>query len=227
MAFDIDYIAKSTSSANSQGLNTWRYNATASGTNEALATVVGSGYFNAFMQNLTLGTGPLKVGDWIQISANDDYATYIVTAVTTNVTLAASAVAPDSISTASIQDDAVTTAKIADLNVTTGKLAADAVDNTKLADAAVSLENLDAGITPSHVARFGAQYTTTGGGAAEAITVTGAAATDLAFVGLLDDGSNNVSILSWAVTVNTLTVTFSADPGNDAIINYVIMNAAS
>lgn len=79
---------------------------------------------------------------------------------------------------------------------------------------------------PSHVTKYAAQYTTTGGAAAEAITITGALATDLAFVQLKDDGTNNVSILSAAVTSNTLTVTFSGDPGNDAVIYYQLIREA-
>lgn len=84
---------------------------------------------------------------------------------------------------------------------------------------------LSSGISASHIVKFGGQHTTVGGGAAEAITVTGALATDLAFVQLVDDGTNNVSVLSAAVTADTLTVTFSADPGNDAVINYQLIRA--
>lgn len=106
-----------------------------------------------------------------------------------------------------IANNAVTTAKILNANVTLGKLSA--------------------GITPSHVIKFASQYTTTGGAAAEAITVTGALNTDLAFVQMVDDGTSNVTIVNAVVTANTLTVTFSADPGNDTIINYQIIRAAS
>ncbi len=116
---------------------------------------------------------------------------------------------------------------IANLAVETAMLAADAVTNAKLADNAVSLENLDSGITPSHIVVFAGQPTTAGGGAAEAITVTGALATDLAFVQMVDDGTNNVTIVNAVVTADTLTVTFSGDPGNDAVINYQLIRAAA
>lgn len=106
-------------------------------------------------------------------------------------------------------------------------IANDAIDNAKIADNAVSLENLDSGITPSHVTKFAAEYTTTGGAAAEAITVNGVLATDLAFVQMVDDGTNNVTVLQAATSADTLTVTFSGDPGNDAVINYQIIRAAS
>ena len=107
----------------------------------------------------------------------------------------------------SIANNAVTTAKIANSNVTLAKLAS--------------------GITPSHVIKFAGQPTTVGGAAAEAITVTGALNTDLAFVQMVDNGTNNVTVVSAVVTANTLTITFSADPGNDAIVNYQIIRAAA
>ncbi len=92
---------------------------------------------------------------------------------------------------------------------------------------AIELSMLDSGISPSHVVKFAGQPTTAGGGAAEAITVTGALATDLAFVQMVDDGTNNVTIVNAVVTADTLTVTFSADPGNDTVINYQLLRAAA
>lgn len=91
----------------------------------------------------------------------------------------------------------------------------------------VTLAKLAAGITPSAIIKFDDQYTTTGGAPAEAITVTGALATDLAFVQVVDNGTGNVTVLEAVMTSNTLTVTFSGDPGNDTVINYIITRAAS
>lgn len=107
-------------------------------------------------------------------------------------------------------------------------IANNAITTAKILNANVTLAKLAAGITPAAVIKFAAQYTTTGGAAAEAITVTGAvAATDRAFVQLVNDGTNNVSVLSAVVTTNTLTVTFSGNPGADTIINYQLIRAAS
>ena len=92
-----------------------------------------------------------------------------------------------------------------------------------IANGAVSKAKLASAIQPAGVIKFAAQHTTTGGAAAEAITVTGALNTDLAFVQLVNDGTNNVSVLNAVVTADTLTVTFSADPGADAVINYQIV----
>jgi hypothetical protein len=107
-------------------------------------------------------------------------------------------------------------------------IANNAITTVKIADANVTLAKLAAGITPSHVIKFASQVTTVGGAAAEAFTVTGAvAATDRAFVQVVDNGTANVTALQAVVTNNTLTVTFSADPGNDTIINYQIIRAVS
>lgn len=114
------------------------------------------------------------------------------------------------------------------LGQTATKLASDAVTTAKILNANVTLAKLAAGITPAAVIKFFGQVTTTGGAAAEAITVTGAvAATDRAFVQVVDNGTNNVTVLQAVVTTDTLTVTFSADPGADAVINYQLIRAAS
>ena len=77
----------------------------------------------------------------------------------------------------------------------------------------------------SHSVVFAANHTTTGGGAAEVITVTGALATDIPFTTLQDDGTNDVTIASSVVTEDTLTITFSGDPSSDTIISYQILRA--
>lgn len=107
-------------------------------------------------------------------------------------------------------------------------IAANAITTAKILDANVTLAKLAAGITPSHVIKFASQVTTAGGAAAEAFTVTGAVgATDRAFVQVVNDGTGNVTVLQAVVTDNTLTVTFSADPQNDTVINYQIIRVAS
>lgn len=117
---------------------------------------------------------------------------------------------------------------IANLAVTAAKLAANAVTTAKILDANVTLAKLAPGIAPSHVIKFANQVTTVGGAAAEAFTVTGAvAATDRAFVQVVDNGTANVTVLQAVVTNDTLTVTFSGNPGADCIINYQIIRAAS
>lgn len=132
MTFNINYMGRVSSGANNDTQKVWIYNGTSTGSNEAIATIAASGYFNDFMVNLTLGLGPLSVTDLIIINGNDASAFYIVQAVTTNVTVSVFAVA-GAIGTSNITDLAVTTAKLADLSVTNGKIAANAVNSSKLA----------------------------------------------------------------------------------------------
>jgi hypothetical protein len=132
MAFGINYIGRVSSGANNDVQKVWVYNGSLTGSNEALATIAASGYFNAFMVNLTLGLGPLSVNDLIYIVGNDGSQFYTVTAITTNVTISAFSTA-GLVGTANLDNLAVTTAKIDNLAVTNGKIAANAVDSAKLA----------------------------------------------------------------------------------------------
>ncbi len=109
----------------------------------------------------------------------------------------------------------------------TGDIAITNAGVTTIQPGAIDLAMLSAGITPSHVVKFAGQPTTVGGAAAEAFVVAGIAATDLAFVQIVDNGAANVTALQAVCTLNTLTVTFSADPGNDVVFNYQILRAAA
>jgi hypothetical protein len=133
MAFGINYMGRVSSGANNDVQKVWIYNGTSSGSNEAVATIVASGYFNAFMVNVTLGLGPLSVGDVIIINGNDASGQYMVTAITTNVTVTTFA-AVGTIGTANIDALAVTTA---------AKLASDAVTTAKILDGNVTSAKLD------------------------------------------------------------------------------------
>jgi len=68
------------------------------------------------------------------------------------------------------------------------------------------------------------EYTTTGGAAAEAATITGVAVGDIVIATLKDNGTSSVTLLtSTENTVNTVDFTFSANPGNDTIVSYLIL----
>ncbi len=135
--------------------------------------------------------------------------------------------ADDAVDTAEIADDAVETAQIAALAVDTAEIAADAVDGTKIADDAVSLEHLDAAITPSHIVVYAGEHTTGGGAAAEAITVSGVVASDLVLVTLLTKGSTPRIIVTAVATTDTVTVTFDSDPSSDHVVTYEVLRAVA
>src|SRR5690606_6741812 len=107
-------------------------------------------------------------------------------------------------------------------------IANNAVTTDKILDANVTLSKLTTGIAPAGVIKFMGQVTTNVGNATEAFAVVGAlAASDRAFVQVVNDGTNDVTVLQAVVTDDLLTVTFSGDPANDTILNYQIIRAAS
>ena len=109
----------------------------------------------------------------------------------------------------------------------TGDIAISNAGVTSIGAGAVVLADLATAIAPSHVVKYAAQVTTVGGAAAEAFVVTGLAATDLVFCQIKDNGTSNVTLLQAVPTTNTLTITFSADPGNDTVVYYQALRATS
>jgi len=95
-------------------LKVWSYNATAAGANEAIATVVASGYFNNAQQSLAADTlsGLLAVGDVIHVHGNDSNGMYVVTSITTAVTVSTYA-AIGSISSAQVNPNLIQYASVA------------------------------------------------------------------------------------------------------------------
>jgi hypothetical protein len=99
----------------------------------------------------------------------------------------------------------------------------------KLAESAKAyVDTAVAAITPSHVIKYAGTFTTAGGSATEAHTVTGAATGDVAIVTLNTAGGTPRTITTSKVSAtNTLQVVFSGDPSTDHVVNYVIMRAVS
>jgi len=77
---------------------------------------------------------------------------------------------------------------------------------------------------PSHFVAFAGSPTTAGGSVAEAITVTGALATDVAIVNYAVTNDTD-AIRKAVVTANTLTVTASADPSTAHAYSYALLRA--
>lgn len=116
---------------------------------------------------------------------------------------------------------------LAALAVDTAELAADAVTGDKIEDAAVSIEHLDSGITPSHVVKYAGTFTTAGGDAAETITVAGVVATDVVMVMIKTEGASAVTCDAAAAGTGSIAVTMSADPSTDHVLQYVVYRAVA
>jgi len=121
----------------------------------------------------------------------------------------------------------INTSDIADDAVTTDKIAADAVTGAKIADGEITLAKLATGITPSHIVVFAGEFTTAGGDANEAITVTGALATDLVHVTLHTKGASPVTILQAQAAADVINVVMSGDPSTDHVLTYSVLRAAA
>lgn len=221
---------------------------------DTAATVAGAGYFN-IDPNQLLQDVNFNIGDQVYCVCSDAVNLLTFTAVgATGTTTVASSVGVGAISNANVAAGAaIAFSKLAALpsaqllvgsagNVPTAvpltgavsitntgltALAANAVTTAAITNANVTLAKLAAGITPSHIVKFAGQPTTVGGAAAEAFAVAGVLATDLAFVQIVDDGTANVTVLQAVCTADTLTVTFSANPGADVVFNYQILRAAA
>jgi len=189
--------------APTSGANLWQY----SNSVDNMASITAANYFKAFGVNpLNVnGTYP-AVDDFIYVIASDGTMILKISDLSPTVTTLV-VVGPGSIQSDEIANNAITTAKILDANVTLAKLAA--------------------GITPSHIIKYAGQTTTVGGAAAEAFVINGVLNTDRAFVQIVDNGTGNVTALQAVCTANTLTITFSGNPGNDTIFNYQIIRASA
>lgn len=223
----------------------WGYDTTT----DDMAVVSAAGYFN-LNPNTLLQRTTFRINDLVYCACTDGIIQLQINALSPNITTTQppADIPAGSITTAMLGNLIVTAPKIANATITTTQisatagivgtqlangtvtatqLAANAVTTAGILNANVTLAKLAPGITPSHVVKFAAQYTTVGGAAAEAITIAGVLASDLPFVQLVAPGTNTVSVTFAVATTNTLTVTFSANPGNNAIVNYQILRAAS
>ncbi len=103
------------------------------------------------------------------------------------------------------------------------------VTNSDIAAGAVSLNKLDTGIKPSHIAVFSGEVTWSGNGATLNHTVTGALDTDIVVATIASAPTQAAYLKSATISSsNTLALALSAaNTGNDAVIAYTVLRAAS
>ena len=120
----------------------------------------------------------------------------------------------------------VATAELADDAVTADKLADDAVDVPgKIADDAVSLEHLDAGITPGLLVVAAGIFTTAGGDANETITVAAALGTDTVLVWVQKAGATPRTVDTITPAAGSIGLVLSGDPSTDHKLAYIVYRA--
>jgi hypothetical protein len=94
---------------------------------------------------------------------------------------------------------------------------------TGITDLAVADGGTGASTGPLALTSFGVKRATTatyaGGGTSNAFTATGLASTDIVVATILAS-TNSVSITKAVPTTNTLTITFSADPGANTTVQW-------
>lgn len=96
---------------------------------------------------------------------------------------------------------------------------------TAIGTSKVTKTMLASGILPSHVVKFaGSSASETDADASIVVTVTGAAATDVASA-VLRASTNDVYVKKAVLTSNTLTITLSGSGGVGTIVDYSIMRA--
>lgn len=103
----------------------------------------------------------------------------------------------------------------------------DEIGSGQIQDDAVSLEHLDAGITPSHIVAFAGEFTTAGGDADETISVPGVVATDLVLVNVQTAGATSRTVVDASAGTNQIDVDMSGDPSTDHVLTYVVYRAAA
>jgi hypothetical protein len=118
------------------------------------------------------------------------------------------------------------TSGLAQARVMSGDITQSNAGVTAIGAAKVVLAMLATGIAPSHVVKFAGEFTTVGGDADESITVTGALATDLAFVVLKTPGSTPRTVLNAEAATDAIEVEFSGDPSTDHVVTYQVLRAA-
>lgn len=198
-------------------------------TTDNLGAITTAGYLTAQADEIAaLNNGNFEwtTTDYILISYNGGIGFF--TRDATTMTFVAGAVVPGSLAN-TLPDGELfvgSAANVATAVAMTGDVAINNAGVTAIQAGAVDLAMLSAGIAPSHVVKYAGQPTTVGGAAAEAFAVAGVLVTDLAFVQVVDNGGGNVTALQAVCTANTLTVTFSGNPGADTVFNYQILRAA-
>lgn len=106
-------------------------------------------------------------------------------------------------------------------------LAGPVAGKVKLGTLIENAETSTDGTDRSHVIVAAGKHTTTGGAAAEDVTLAGVLATDVVMATLDTEGATPKTLVSAKAAAGKITVTFSGDPSTDHVVQYAILRAAS
>lgn len=93
--------------------------------------------------------------------------------------------------------------------------------------AEVGLGTLIDSYAGSHKILAAGNFTTVGGDANEAITVTGATSSDFAIAVVKTVGATPRTILTAAAATNAVNLVFSGDPAADHVVTYLVLRVVS
>lgn len=207
---------------------------------DSVATIKGSGYFNDV-------TDVIRQNDVIFVVGSDDKVMLEVTSATgastvttieysgtsASVSLAEGNVLVGNASGIAAALNAKTSGQILVGNGTTVTSVAVSGDATlssggalTIAANAVELGMLASGIAPSHVVKYAGTHSYGGGGTSDAVTVSGVLATDIVMA-VIKASTNSVSVNKATPTTDTVTFTFSGDPGASTEVFYTVLRAAA
>ena len=115
--------------------------------------------------------------------------------------------------------DLIDSAVVPDGSITTAKLDADAVTNAKLADEAVSLENLDSGITPAFkIVKVNFGHSAPGGNIVDPLILS----TDIVIANLSRNDPLTNFLTAITPTNGGATLTFNEPDGPSNNVSYVV-----
>lgn len=103
------------------------------------------------------------------------------------------------------------------------------IESGDFASGAISKDDLEIGIKPSHIVKFSGEVTWSGGGSTLAETITGVQTSDIVVASFHTLGTEGTILQgAYASAADTITFTLdAANTSNDAVISYAVYRATT
>lgn len=234
MSFDLTRFSRISATGNDRAPILYSYVSTT----DTVATILGSGYFNGLIQDLTNGVGVIKVNDLVVVqgsTAGDDgliKVTAVTTAVTTarytldaivpaNITLTAGSMIVG-VAGVGAEIDVSTNTAVMIGNGTTGvmKVLSGDVTMTNAGVVTIATGSVEAEMLAVPKMRTPVRHTWAGGVATtDTVTLTGVAATDIIHVTVNANSGVGAVVSAERSGVDSILVTMSANMANGDILS--------